>query len=162
MKRKEVKFQVGDLAMAYVKNERFPKGTYNKLNLKNIGPFQVLRKFFANAYEIELPFDFQISPIFNVSDLYPFRDAGIQTDGTTLDGDDSSIDWQGQIPHKEQPHIEAILDKKILKKTRNKTFFQYLVKWKNKPTEDVAWMAEKEISKYNVYLEDLMKNYFLP
>ena len=162
LKRKEVKFQVGDLAMAYVKNERFPKGTYNKLNLKNIGPFQVLRKFFANAYEIELPFDFQISPIFNVSDLYPFRDAGIQTDGTTLDGDDSSIDWQEQIPHKEQPHIEAILDKKILKKTRNKTFFQYLIKWKNKPTEDVAWMGEQEISEYNVYLEDLMKNYFLP
>ena len=89
LKRKEVKFQVGYLAMAYVKNERFPKGTYNKLNLENIGPFQVLRKFFANAYEIELPFDFQISPIFNVSDLYHFRDAGIQTDGTTLDGDDS-------------------------------------------------------------------------
>ena len=91
-----------------------------------------------------------------------FQDAGIQTDGMTLDGDDSSIDWKGQIPHKEQPHIEAILDKKILKKTRNKTFFQYLIKWKNKPTEDVPWMAEKEISKYNVYLEDLMKNYFLP
>ena len=34
-----------------------------------------------------------------------FQDAGIQTDGMTLDGDDSSIDWKGQIPHKEQPHI---------------------------------------------------------
>ena len=41
-----------------------------------------------------------ISPIFNVSDLYPFRDAGIQSDGVTSDRDDPAIDWQGQIPQK--------------------------------------------------------------
>ena len=95
------------------------------MKLKKIGPCKVLRKFFANAYEIELPSDLQISPIFNVSYLYPFRDAGIQKDGITSDGDDSSIDWQGKIPHKEQPQIEAILYKRILRKSRNKTFFQY-------------------------------------
>ena len=148
--------------MAYIRKERFPKGTYNKLKLKKIGRCKFLRKFSANAYEIELPFDFQISPIFNVSDSYPFRDAGIQTDGMTLDGDDSAIDWQGQIPQKVQPRIEAILEKRILRKTRNKTFFQYLVKWKNQPTEDATWMTDQKISKYNVHPEDLLKNYFLP
>ena len=50
----------------------------------------------ANDYEIEPPFDLQISPIFNVSDLYPFEDAGIHTYGVTLDEDDSTIDWQGR------------------------------------------------------------------
>ena len=72
--------------------------------------------------------------------------AGIQTDGVTSDGDDLTIDWQGQIPHKEQPQIEAILGKRILRKTRNKTFFQYLVKWINQPTRDASWMTEQEIS----------------
>ena len=136
LKRREVNFQVGYLVMAYLKKESFPKGTYNKLNLKKIGPCKALRKFYANAYEIKLPSDLQISPIFNVSDLYPFRDAGSYTDGVTSDAGDLAIDLQGQNPPKEQ-----ILDKRILRKDRNKTFFQYLVKWKNQPTEDVAWMT---------------------
>ena len=88
--------------MAYLKKEMFPKGTYNKLKLKNIGPCKNLRKFSANADEIEIPFDLQISPNFNVSDLYPFIDAGNQPDGVTSDRDDSTIDWQGKIPNKEQ------------------------------------------------------------
>jgi hypothetical protein len=32
-----------------------------------------LRKFDENAYEIELPDDVGISPIFNILDLYPYR-----------------------------------------------------------------------------------------
>ena len=63
------------------------------MKLKNIGPCKFLRKFFSNAYEIKLPSDLQISPIFNVSDLYPFRDACIQPDDVTLDRDDPAIDW---------------------------------------------------------------------
>jgi hypothetical protein len=69
--RRKIQFEVGDQVLAHLRKERFPRGTYNKLNLKNIGPFKILIKFGENAYEIELLEDVGISPIFNIVDLYP-------------------------------------------------------------------------------------------
>ena len=71
-KRREKKYEVGDLVLAYLRKERFPKGEYNKLKLKKIGPCRILRKFSTNAYELEMPTRVGISPIFNVADIYPF------------------------------------------------------------------------------------------
>jgi hypothetical protein len=65
-KRKEVNFEVGDQFLAHLGKESFPQGKYNKFNMKNIGPCKILRKFSANAYEIELSEDIGVSSIFNV------------------------------------------------------------------------------------------------
>jgi hypothetical protein len=72
-KRREVQVKVRDEVLAHLRKERFPRGTYNKLNMKKIGPCRILRKFIANSYEIEMPDNVGISPIFNVADLYPYR-----------------------------------------------------------------------------------------
>jgi len=69
LKRREHSFEVGNLVLAHLGKERFPKGEYNKLKLKKIGPCKILRKFLANAYEIELPPRIGIYPILNVTYL---------------------------------------------------------------------------------------------
>jgi hypothetical protein len=64
---------VGDLVLSHLRKEWFPRVTYNKLNMKNIGPCNILIKLEANSYEIELSDGVGISPIFNIEDLYPYR-----------------------------------------------------------------------------------------
>ena len=70
------------MILAHFRKERFLRGTYNKLKMKKIRPCRVLKNFGANSYEIELPDGIKISPIFNISYLYPYKDeeAGIENE----------------------------------------------------------------------------------
>ena len=79
------------MVSAYLKRDRFPKGEYNKLKMKKIGPCRILRIFSANGYELEMPIGVGISVIFNVADLYPYV---IGDTGTFAEGEDPIEDLQ--------------------------------------------------------------------
>ena len=111
--------------------------------MKKIGPCKILRKFDEKSYEIDLSDGVGISPIFNVSDLYPYR-----KDDTKGLADQVKIQWEKQMPIADKPHMEKILDQRIGKKTRRKTYFEYLVKWKGHPIEDASWESEADIQKH--------------
>ena len=111
--------------------------------MRQIRPCKILRKFVVNAYEIELPEDIVISLIFNVADLYPYKLNDIErTYG------EEEIQWKQQMPITQKPHIEKILDHRIAKNTKRKIYYEYLVKWKEDPTEDASWITEDDIQKH--------------
>ena len=53
-KRREKIFNVGDLVLLYLRKERFPVGTYNKLKDKKYGTFQITKKINNNTYVVTL------------------------------------------------------------------------------------------------------------
>jgi hypothetical protein len=93
--------------------------------MKKIRPCKILIKFNENAYEIELPEDVGISPILNVVDMYPYR-----MDDTGGSNDQKDIQWEKHIPTTKKPQMEKIIDNRIGKMTKRKSYFEYLVKRK--------------------------------
>jgi hypothetical protein len=150
-KRREVKFEVGDEFLSHLRKGRFPRGTYNKLKLKKIGPCKILRKFSANAYEIELPDNVWISPIFIVAYLYPYN----RDDTGELD-DQEEIQWEEQMPIVEKPQMEKILEQRVGRKTRRNMYLKYLVKWKDHFVEYSSWVNEPNILKHGKIVRELM------
>jgi hypothetical protein len=96
--RQELQFEVGDQILAHLRKERFPRKTYNKLKMKKIGPCNVIRKFGANTYEIDLPDGVEISPIFNVVDLYTYR-----AEEERAENEHTEVQWTKQMPVAEKP-----------------------------------------------------------
>ena len=95
----------------------------NKLSLKYYGPYKVLKKIGTMAYKLELPASSRVHPVFHVSCL------------KKVIGD--------QLPQLDE-EIKIILEPKAVMETRtrqlqNRSISEYLIKWKNLPTEDSTW-----------------------
>ena len=70
--RKHVVFAPGDLVWLHLRKDRFPDLRKSKLMPRADVPFKVLEKINDNAYKLELPADFGVSPTFNIADLKPY------------------------------------------------------------------------------------------
>jgi hypothetical protein len=53
--------------------------------------------------------------------------------------------------------MKKTIDHRIGKKTRRKTYFEYLVKWKGHPIEDVSWENDDDIQKHGKSVQELVE-----
>ena len=101
--------------------------------MKKIGPCRIVRKFSANAYEIELPKGIGISPIFNIADLYPYKETESELQKDPAGNEVQTLNWEEQMPKTVKKEVEVVLEKRVSKRTSGQVYFQYLVKWKGRP-----------------------------
>ena len=73
MHRRSKEFNVGDYVMVHIRPERIPKMFSKKLYVRAMGPYSIIRKMGSNAYLLDLPNDMDISHVFNVENLLPYR-----------------------------------------------------------------------------------------
>ena len=92
--------------------------------MKKFGPCKILKKHDSgNAYEIELPSELNISPVFNISDLTEYHEGGVEDEIT-------AAKWSTPASSSNTNEIEDILDSHVGRSTRNRTYEEYLIKWK--------------------------------
>uniref|UniRef100_A0A0A8ZED4 Integrase catalytic domain-containing protein n=1 Tax=Arundo donax TaxID=35708 RepID=A0A0A8ZED4_ARUDO len=125
-------FHVGDqvllklqpYAQVSVVNRPFPKLAY-----KYFGPYRVLKRIGIAAYQLDLPSDSLVHPVFHVSQLKPFT-----PDYTPVYADlPKLVDLDaGQL----EP--ERVLDRRLVKKG-NCAVPQVLVKWTRLPEASATW-----------------------
>ena len=125
--------------MVNLKKEHFLVGTYNKLKMNKFGPCNIVKRHDSgNAYKVELPVELNISPLFNILDLIEFYEGG--------DGDKvTDIQWIISVAMSNTKEIEKILDNHVGKSTRNRTYKEYLVKWKGRIVKGSSWLAREEV-----------------
>ena len=89
--------------------------------MKKFGPCKIVKRHDSgNAYEVELPADLNISPVFNILDFTEYYEGG--------DSDEvADIQWSIPVATSDTQEIEEILDSRVGRSTRNRTYEEYLV-----------------------------------
>ena len=149
--RRHVTFEPGDWVWVHMRKERFPAHRRSKLLPRGDGPFQIREKINDNAYKVDLPGEYNVSPTFNVSDLSHF-DVG--DDSRTNPFEERGNDeFQDRDPlHVPDGPITRARAKKI--KVAMQGFIQASVAEFSKDSSNfsLSKMGLKEVGAYPVYL----------
>ncbi|XP_073525656.1 uncharacterized protein [Phyllobates terribilis] len=119
--RRKMLFEPGDMVWLHLRKDRFPDQRKSKLSPRGDGPFKVLKKVGDNAYVLELPSEYGVSPVFNVGDLSPFH--GIEGDSRTNPFQEGEIDEGSSIV---EPPIQTPIFEGPITRAKAKTLQEEL------------------------------------
>ena len=129
--RRHLAFKEGDQVLLSMKNINNPidrNRPTRKLTPRFAGPYTISKVISETAYRLDLPNSMKIHPVFHVSLIKPYK-LSPEEFGRIVPPP-AIITPEGT----EEYEVEAILDKRILRKTP-----QYLIKWKGYPLHDATW-----------------------
>jgi hypothetical protein len=82
----------GDLVWLHLRKEQFLDLRKSKLMFRANGPIKILEKINDNAYKLELPPEFGVSPTFNISDLRSYLGEDEVPSRTTISNQEGEDD----------------------------------------------------------------------
>ena len=129
------KFQKGDLVWLEGRNLKTDQPT-SKLAAKRHGPFPVAQVLSPVTYQLILPEQWKIHPVFHVDLLTPYKE-------TAFHGDNYMRPPPDLINNEEEYEVEQILDSRIRGRNRK---VQYLVKWVGYPDSDNQWLDAEQLT----------------
>ena len=151
--RRYQEFNKNDQVMLRHRVERLPPGTWKKVHAKRMGPFRIKKKVSANAYELDLPSDMGIGPVFNVADLTSYHGPLTPSSISSSSANPVEPTLVPSLPVPPAPPlvssqhtadgIEDVLDERVVS-TRRGEYRQFLVKWSDKPHSDCTWISRDE------------------
>jgi hypothetical protein len=121
-------FTPGDEVMLDRRNVQ-TKRPMNKLDHKKFGPFKVKKAVGKRAYELELPPQMRIHPVFHIALLEPYKaptDAQRRVDPPEIE----------EIEGEENYVLREVVDSRV---NRRKKKVEYLVLWEGYEQEDATW-----------------------
>ena len=125
-------FQIGEMVFLKVipKRSNLILGKDRRLSPRFAGPFKILKRVGTLAYQLELPENIKVHPVFHVCLLKSYV-----ANPSHILQDKSRIMEDGTL--KVEP--QYILDRNT-KRLRNRTIEEVLVKWDAYPVEDASWV----------------------
>ena len=78
------------------------------------------KKIWGKRIEIELPDGVKISPIFNVADLYPYKETDSELQKEPTKDEVQTLNWEEQMPKTIKKEVEVVLEKRVTKKPEDR------------------------------------------
>jgi hypothetical protein len=142
-KRTAPTFRTGDQVWLDGRNIKTFHPT-TKLAPKRHGPFPIIRVLSPITYELRLPVQWKLHPVFHVDLLTPYRETEFH--GANYDKPPPDL-----IDGEEEYEVEHIVASRRFRQGHK---LQYLIKWKGYPDAENQWVAKEDI-----FAEDAIKEF---
>ena len=141
-KRHPLQFRARDQVLIKLRPEqiRFRSRKDQRLVRKHEDPVEVLKKIGATSYRVALPTWMKIHPVIHVSNFKPYH--------PDPDDDQRNVITRPSINSKQRDtkEIEEILTDRVRKiGWPVRKIHEFLVKWKNLPTEETSWERAEDL-----------------